>query len=91
VNYALTPTTARLAAQAAYAVLDPLVDALLEQLRDAWEMHLRLLAENPRYAAAIAAGTAALMGHSSPLDLIAAITAALLAIYSATRKVVAYL
>jgi hypothetical protein len=89
-NHALTPT-ARLAAHAIHEVLDPMIEALLERLRAAWDAHLRLLADNPRYAAAVAAGTSALMGQDSPLDLIAAITAALIAIYTATRRVIAHL
>jgi len=60
--------------------------ALLDRLRQAWEMHRRLLRDNPAYAAAAAAGAATIAGQDSPLDLLAAIAAALLAIYAATRR-----
>lgn len=61
------------------------VDALVELLTRAWSAHCRLLRENPAYATAAAAGLAAVVGQDSLLDLIAAILAALVGIYAATR------
>jgi hypothetical protein len=89
-NYTHMPT-ARLAWQAAYKLVDPLIDAMLDQLCRTWQTHLRLLAHNPRYAAAVASAAAGLTGQDSPLDLIAAIAAALLAIHTAARRVIAHL
>ena len=57
------------------------VRAIASRLRAAWHAHRRLLSTNPAYGAALAAGVATVVRQADPLDVIAAIIAAVLAAY----------
>ena len=59
---------------------------LADLVRRVWERHRRLLADNPGYATAVAAGAATIVGQGNPLDLLATITATVLGVYAATRR-----
>jgi hypothetical protein len=76
------------AARSFYQSLSALSLRLGDLAQRAWWAHCRLLRDNPAYAAAAAAGVAAIVGQDRPLDLLAAILAALLGIYAAVGRVV---
>jgi hypothetical protein len=61
------------------------VRAVAARLCKAWNAHRRLLSTNRAYAAALAAGAATAVRQVEPVDMIAAIAAALLAGYTAYR------
>jgi hypothetical protein len=61
------------------------VRAVAARLRAAWNAHRRLLSTNPAYGAALAAGAATVVRQTDPVDVFAAIAAALLAGYTAYR------
>jgi hypothetical protein len=55
-------------------------------LRRLWTLHRRLLRQNAAYAAAVAAGAAAIVSQDGLLDSLAAVGATLLAAYAALRR-----
>lgn len=57
----------------------------MDFLRRVWAAHCNRIRENPAYAAALAAGAAAVVSQDTPLDLLAALAAMLLALHAATR------
>jgi hypothetical protein len=61
------------------------VRAVAVRLRAAWNAHRRLLSTSPAYGAALAAGAATAVKQADPVDVFAAIAAALLAGYTAYR------
>jgi hypothetical protein len=64
--------------------------ALVARLRRLWVTHMRLLHENTSYAAAAAAGAAAVVGQDNVLDLLATLAATALAIYASTRRAITF-
>ena len=63
-----------------------LLHALVAMARRAWRSHQRLLRESAAYAAAIAAGAAAIVTQDGGPDLVATVLATALAIYAAVRR-----
>ena len=60
--------------------------ALADLVTSVWSRHRRLLADNPGYVTAVAAGAATIVGQGNPWDLLATITATVLGVYATTRR-----
>jgi hypothetical protein len=58
----------------------------MQKVRQLWFTHTRLVRDNPAYLAAVTAGAASVLSQDSLTDLLAAVTAMVLAVAAATRR-----